>query len=346
MEQIVLRLALAQAEAGYDVGVLAMRGGSLKRHASELSIKTRILQGGRARRAMSTLSYFASKQPNVVHAHGMTSLHYASLSKLVSRPALILTIHGDTHARQASPMEWHLVSAVTVVSNAARESVSSRCKQQRLTVIQNGVDTKRHVGLKEGLRSDLGIGDVPVGVIVARLNGRKGHLTLLESLARLRKMQCAPLMLFVGDGDERARLEAHARCLRLTQENVRFLGTRSDVPSILRAADFFVLPSETEGLPLSILEAMAEELPIIASRVGGIPELVDDCKQGLLVPPNDPVALAAAIQTISQDKNLRSALGAAARVRVVECFSFARMCQRYEELYDRAIKGALDNSTP
>jgi len=109
------------------------------------------------------------------------------------------------------------------------------------------------------------------------------------------------------------------------------------VPQLLEAADFFVLPSDTEGLPLSVLEAMAHGLPIIASRVGGIPELIDDEKEGLLVEPGDADALSTAIQRLWRDRALCHRLGEAARLRAASHFSIAETTEKYEQLYNRVV---------
>ena len=146
-------------------------------------------------------------------------------------------------------------------------------------------------------------------------------------------------MLVVGDGSARHSLELQARQLALDDRAVRFLGARSDVDALLNAVDFFVLPSDTEGLPLSVLEAMAHGLPIVASHVGGIPELIDHEQHGLLVPPRDPRALAVAVQRLYRDKSLRAKLGAAARARASDEFSLSTTAQQYERLYRRAMAG-------
>jgi glycosyltransferase involved in cell wall biosynthesis len=146
-------------------------------------------------------------------------------------------------------------------------------------------------------------------------------------------------LLIVGDGPERGLVEQRAQELSLGPDTIAFLGSRSDVDDLLEASDFFVLPSVTEGMPLSVLEAMAHALPIVASRVGGLPELIDDEQHGLLVPADDAHALAVAIRRVVCDASLRRRLGKAGRERASSEFSLEMMTARYHTLYERAIAG-------
>lgn len=338
MEQVVLRLAMAQKAAGHCVGILAIRGGPLEQEIVRHGLQVTVLGSGRLMRGLRAVRYFHSVRPDVIHVHNPTSLHYAVLSRLVAHPALVLTVHGETHARRGTALEWRLVQAVAVVSHAALGTLRLPCNPRKFSVIHNGIAPENDsTEMREAARADLRVGDRVVGAIVARLSGRKGHATLLQSMAMLRDDGVAPLILVVGDGPERGQLEQQAKELRLDASRVRFLGARSDVERVLRAADFFVLPSDTEGLPLSVLEAMAHELPIVASRVGGIPEIIETNEQGLLVPPGDPAALAEAIRRVVEDPALRRSLAAAARTRVNTEFSIAKTVENYDRLYRTAL---------
>jgi glycosyltransferase involved in cell wall biosynthesis len=338
MEQVVVRLAASQKEAGHRVGVLAIHGGPLEEELLKIGIHVEVLGSGRMRRGTRTLRYFSSVRPDVVHAHNPTSLHYAVLSKLVSRARLVVTVHGETYARPGSALEWYLVSFVGVVSHAALRKLRVPCAPAKLRVIHNGIalvgDNRSQ---RDTQRLELGVSQTLVGIIVARLSGLKGHATLLRSLEKLRAAGVDLLVLVAGDGPQRGELERQARELSLDDRLVRFLGARTDVDRLLRAADFFVLPSDTEGLPLSVLEAMAHGLPVVASRVGGIPELIEHDEHGLLVPPGDPIALADAIRRLSDDPSLRRRLGDAARLRARGQFSLSNTLRKYDLLYHRAI---------
>jgi L-malate glycosyltransferase len=338
MEQVVLRLAMAQQAAGHRVGIMAVRGGLLELEVMKCGLQMSVLGSSRLMRGLRAVRYFHSVRPDVIHVHNPTSLHYAVLSRLIARPALVLTVHGETHFRRGTVLEWRLVQAVAVVSHAALRTLRLPCDPRKCSVIHNGIAPAHDsTEMRESARAELGVGDKVVGAIVARLSGRKGHATLLKSVSLLRNAGNTPLTLIVGDGPERGALEQQARQLGLDGGHVRFLGARSDVDRILCASDFFVLPSDTEGLPLSVLEAMAHGLPIVASRVGGIPEIIETSEQGLLVPPGDPAALADAIRRVVEDPALRRSLSAAARTRVNTAFSMANTLENYDRLYRRAL---------
>ena len=142
--------------------------------------------------------------------------------------------------------------------------------------------------------------------------------------------------MIVGDGPERARLEAEIRRLGL-EGAVVLAGDRDDVAAMLARADVFVLSSTSEGLPLSILEAMAAGLPVVASSVGGVPEAVEDGETGLLVPPRDPVRLAAALERLLVDPALRRRLGSNGRERVRQHFGLEAFQQAHVAVYRREL---------
>jgi L-malate glycosyltransferase len=342
MERMLLQLATAQQEAGHRVSVLALRAGPLEQEAADRSIRTKVLSSGtgRFRRSLEALRFFRAERPDIVHVHNPTSLQYAVLSKLVSRAAIVVTIHGDqdTHARLGSSFEWGLTSAAVIVSHAAGKTLRLPSHAGRLIVVHNGIATATaNEELRLDVRAELSAGDSCVGILVARIDGRKGHATLLKSLRALDDLGGSLRMWIVGDGSKREAAESLAAQLGLGQDRVRFLGRRSDIDRLLNAADFFVLPSDIEGLPLSILEAMGHGLPIVASHVGGVPEIIQDDINGLLVPAGDHAALAAAIRRVATDPVLRRRLGDAARERASVTFSLPAMVRKYDQVYDEAL---------
>src|SRR5439155_13240184 len=170
-------------------------------------------------------------------------------------------------------------------------------------------------------------GDPPVVVSVGRLKAPKTFLTLVRVLAQVDSTTFRAQI--VGDGADRPVIEAELR------GPVELLGERGDVPELLAAADVFVLSSASEGLPMSVLEAMAAGLPVVASAVGGVPELVGDA--GILVPPHDERALADALARVLGNAELRRRLGAAARARVAREFSLDATRAKHLELYERLL---------
>jgi len=171
---------------------------------------------------------------------------------------------------------------------------------------------------------------------VGRLSLEKDYGTLLRAFDELRRDHPGVSLVLVGDGPKRADLEAEARTLGLA-DRVVFLGERSDIPALLRGFDVFALSSSTEGISLTLLEAMATALPVVATRVGGNPEVVEEGATGLLVPARNPHELANALRRLLDDRNMAERMGVAGRLRVERRFSLTRMAREYESVYDRLL---------
>jgi glycosyltransferase involved in cell wall biosynthesis len=182
-------------------------------------------------------------------------------------------------------------------------------------------------------RSELARDDTaPLVLTVARLDAQKGIVHLLDAAAAVPHVSFA----IAGDGPDRAALEQRAVALGVS-DRVRFLGHRQDVPSLLAAADLFVLPSLYEGLPLAVLEAMAAGVPVIATAIGGTDEVVRDGETGMLVPPANPAALAAAIARALAGRESASRLALAARSLVAREYSVASMVRSVSHLYEELL---------
>jgi glycosyltransferase involved in cell wall biosynthesis len=180
---------------------------------------------------------------------------------------------------------------------------------------------------------------------VANLRAEKGLEVLLAAAARVVRDRPGTVFQLVGNGTMRERLEAQARELGLG-DAVRFLGHREDVPEVLHGSDLFVLPSRSEAFPNGVVEGMAAGLPVVASDVGGIPELIEHERNGLLVPVGDDQALAAALLRLIDDPVKAAALAAAARDTIQRGYSFERMVAAFEALYVSSLSSQLSNSLP
>lgn len=231
--------------------------------------------------------------------------------------------HAARHARFFAVVSEHLKRYFTEELGIPAEGV---------IVVPNGVDTER---FSPGPNT----GTAPSGSVrlisVGRLVDAKDYPTLFAAAATLRAEGREFSLSIVGDGDLRANVEANVARSGLN-DTVRLLGNRTDVGSLLQSSDAFVLSSRREGLPVSVLEALATGLPVVATKVGAIPDVVNDGENGLLVPPGDPQALAAAIRRLLDDAPLRRLIGETARRLVVEQYSLDRMVDRYAEIYDSA----------
>jgi glycosyltransferase involved in cell wall biosynthesis len=198
----------------------------------------------------------------------------------------------------------------------------------RTRVIYNGVDTGKFAfdpAKRAVLRTKMQVNDGQVVVFAAgRLSPEKGMDVLLDAMAVLPEAERHNIVLMLaGDGPERESLQRRAASLQISGK-VAFLGTRDDIPELLSAADVFVNPSRRESFGLSIAEAMSAERCVVATNVGGVPELVNAPAVGLLVPPDSPALLAAAIRRVSLDVGLRQEMGTAAVARIRAEFDLRR----------------------
>ncbi len=190
------------------------------------------------------------------------------------------------------------------------------------------------------MRERLGLSRPVVGS-VAMFRGSKGHAHLLEAFATVHARHPAARLLLVGDGIRRPWVEGLAKARGLG-DAVVFTGFRTDVPELLRVMDCFVLAStRTEGVPQSLLQAFATGVPVVASAIGGIPEVVEDGLTGILVPPEDAAALARAIESVLSDRSGGLARARAARRLVEERFSHRASVSRLLAVYDEVIAGAV-----
>jgi glycosyltransferase involved in cell wall biosynthesis len=225
-------------------------------------------------------------------------------------------------------------------SEASRDFLTRRLgyAAERVRTVHNGVELPEVPSAAERKRARLQLGlreDETLLLAMGRLDEQKGPRVLVEAAARLkrgRKPRCA----IIGDGPWRDRLRAQVARLGL-QRVVQLPGERGDVRSWLSAGDIFVLPSLWEGLPNALLEAMALGLPVAASRVDGVCEAVADGRDGLLVPPGDPAALAQALASLMDDAGLRLRLGRAARARVAGDFTLTAMLSGHENAYQQVL---------
>jgi len=208
--------------------------------------------------------------------------------------------------------------------------------RSKMTVIRSASDVSRFDPDRvapDGLRESLGFAKHdPVLVVVGRLEPQKGHRILLDALPAVLRSFPRVRLVCLSDGQLRAALERQTLKLGLT-DAVRFVGYQPDIAEWLALADISILPSFFEGLPLTVIEAMAAGRPVIASAVDGVPEVLVDGESGLLIPPGDSGALARAICRLVGDPALRQAMARAGRRRVVLEFGLERLVRETEELY-------------
>ncbi len=289
-------------------------------------------------------------RPDLVHTRNWGGFDGILAARLARIPVVI---HGE-HGREANDPEGRnrrrnrlrrllspLVDRFVAVSSDLRRWLVGTVgiPERKVVTICNGVDTHRFTGEdRESARRAMGIvdGRLVIGT-VGRLDPVKDQAALLTAFAQVRGRHPEALLLVVGDGPSRSELEARAGALDLGP-SIRFLGESKEIPRLLRGMDVFVLPSIAEGISNTILEAMATGLPIIATRVGGNPELVQDGVTGTLVSPRDPRGLGDAIAGYLEDAPRREVHGRAARRHAVERFALDRMVAAYSGLYLELIR--------
>ncbi|NQU12260.1 glycosyltransferase [bacterium] len=278
----------------------------------------------------------------VVHTHNAAPHFYGALGGRLAGARVLHTEHGKNLGDERR--SWRLnrwVAPLTDLTAAVSEKVAEEAltregvPRHRLRLVPNGIPVERFQAPvdRSALRRELGLtpSHLLVGT-VGRLVPEKNYPLLIAAFARLAASGAAVHLVLVGDGRARADLE-RAVAARGLARRVSFLGTRSDIPALLGSFDAFVLSSDTEGMPMALLEAMAAGCPIVVTAVGGNAQLIGHDQQGLLVPPRDEPALATALARLLDEPATAGRLGQAARARVTEQYSVQQMTRAYEELW-------------
>ncbi|MFC0250925.1 TIGR03088 family PEP-CTERM/XrtA system glycosyltransferase [Massilia consociata] len=289
-------------------------------------------------------------KPAILHTYNLGTIEYAATAWAAGVPVRVHAEHGrDARDPQGINPKHNLLRRLLVPFIDRYVPVSRdlhgwlervvRIPGRKVQLIDNGVDTERFRApvaasdpVREPWQDDPGA--FVIGT-VGRLQDVKDQATLIDAFAHLRTMmpEAKLRLVLVGDGPLRAQLEARVR-ERGVQDGVCFAGPRSDVAPVMRSFSLFALSSIAEGTPVTLLEAMASGLPVVATAVGGIPDLVEHGVSGTLVPPQDPRALAAAIAPYVRERALARRHGASGRARIEQQYSMQAMLAAYVALYD------------
>lgn len=281
------------------------------------------------------------QRPDILHTHLYHPNLYGRLAALgLGLPGVVAAVHNSYTRVKIHRRLWNyllarvsdrvLVGSAQVFSDVRRYD---GVPDPRLLLLPYGIrlDELDTEVSREEARRTLRVSGFVLGA-VGRLEEQKGHDQLLAALAQVRRQIPDFTLLLVGDGRRREALERQAAESGLA-DRVRFLGTRRDLPIIYRSLDLFVQPSRWEGLPLALLKAMGAGLPVLATRVSGVREVVSDGGNGRLVAPGDPEALALALAQLYQQPESRARMGAAARLTIRDRYSLKAMLARLESLY-------------
>ena len=285
-------------------------------------------------------------QPDIVHTFLLTGSLYGRFAAMMARVPVVIGTEVNVYERKRP---WHVqaerwlmrgTDAVIASAESVREFYIKQINADpaKVEVIYNAVDWSRLETTisREDMRRAMDVPvDGPLLGIIARLTEQKGHRVLLDALAQRPDLSRAHLVI-VGDGPLSAALQRQAAGLGIA-DRVRFLGARRDLGNLLSAIDVFVMPSFWEGLPLAMVLAMGAGLPVVATRVAGIPEVVQDGVNGLLVTPGESGELGAALSRVVNDDTTRVLLGQAARAFVRPRFGVDGYVNAITGLYDRLL---------
>lgn len=292
------------------------------------------------------LALIREKQVQLIHAHEFDAIVHGTLAAALARVPIVATIHGKNYYWQTATRRtaYRLASryaCMVAVSEDLKGFVTERTgiPARLIRVIYNGIDSFPDVepAKQLRLRSDIGLNgqDRIIGA-VGSLYPVKGHRFLIEAMPAIIRDCPNARLLLVGRGDQEVHLKEQVKKLGI-ERSVYFLGLRQDISTLLSIMEVFVLPSLSEGLSVATLEAMASARPVVATRVGGNPELVVDGETGILVPSEDSQALATGIADLLLDRPRARTLGEKGRERVEQRFQMRMMVDEYRKLYEQCI---------
>jgi len=352
--QVLLSKLVLRPE--FRLSVILFNGGRLGKEIEALGVPVTVFpeaEWGSGKVFLELARKFKQSDVKILHTHKYKdTILAAPAAKLCGIPYVVRTVHGlrepfeGLRAFKMSLYEsiertvhrW-CVNSIIGVSSQIERRYRAEGAVSRVVCIRNGIDLeKKPIQADRWLtRKELGI-DVETCLIgtVGRLTPVKGLSYLIQSLSILLRQRANVRLLIVGDGMIRKDLEAQAHNLGIG-ENVVFLGHREDTLELMQALDIFVLPSLSEGIPMALLEAMAASRAVVASRVGGIPEIVEDGVEGILVEPMDVTRLAESCMKLIDFPENAMKMGEQARKRVVQDFSASAMADRVEGLYKELV---------
>jgi glycosyltransferase involved in cell wall biosynthesis len=351
-EQVILNLAASEKTLSY---VGALRNAHSPHFevidvARSTGLRT-VLFDSRGRIDFGTVfqikRFLKQNRIDILHTHGYKSDIVGLLAARLAKTSWVATNHvwhpltGKLRLYESlDAFVLRFARRIVAVSPSIRDDlISTKVPPGSIRVIDNGIDLDRFTQSKPTgtLKAELGICENDIVVtIVGRLSPEKGHRTFLKAAKTIYAKQAHVRFLIVGDGPMDAELRAEAASLNLG-ERVIFAGFRQDMPEIYALSDLLVNASSIEGLPMTILEAMASKVPVIAARTGGIPGIVKDNETGLLVDSGDEDGLRARMELLIADREKSRRLAAAAFELVTMKYSRKRMCEAYWEVYQEVL---------
>lgn len=359
---MVFSLIKELQKIGYEVTLLILRKNILYSNAYKQGIKVQVIRkknGLDIQLLWRLYRYLKKEKFDIIHTHSIGSNFYGRIAKLLKwKTRLVTTVHGDTLSNLSGAFKIYLViyfvhyidlwmaiisDKVFSVSNNLREKLISKgLSRNKVIVIHNGInlevlDKSTSIGNQEKLKKEFGIknGEKIIGT-VGRLIPVKNYKLLLKAAKDISQAEKKTKVLIVGDGKEENELKKLVIELKL-KDNIIFTGWRTDLAHLYGIMNIFILSSKSEGLPITILEAMACKKPVVATNVGGITEAVRHGKSGLLVPSDDYIALASSIKSLLNDPNRCHAMGEEGRQIVEKKFTIEKMAANTAGVYSGLI---------
>lgn len=347
VEQFIFSFSSELKELKEDALVVLFHKGALYRKLTEAGIETHVFSGPKydPRSIFKIADFFSRRDIALVHTNGYKADIICGLAAKLRGIPSVKTEHGmlepapslakqiklNANINLARALSPRLFRAIVFVSEDLSKRVGPSWK--RKYVIHNGIGNLPENGNVPG---ELSAADFNLG-IVGRLSKIKGHVYLFQAIEKLREAYAIRLNVF-GSGPLETALKGYCEQRGLT-ERVRFLGFRRDIYDCMAALKIFIMPSLNEGTPYALLEAMYLGLPIVASKVGGLKEILSDNNDALLVPPSDSDALARAILHIYENPEEGARLGANARRKVMQKYRIEHMAGKYLEVFREVLKG-------
>lgn len=341
LERFVLDLIEANKNVFNQFVVCLERAGELSKTCKAEVISMNMPPGLHLRAAWDIAKIVRDKKVDIIHTHNEKAQLYGGIAGLLARVPVVHTKHGKNETGFFSVLRNSLMSrlcrnVITVSRDAAVQCINDEnIPIHKVATILNGINTNTFSRFTSQMEARIKLGielNVPVIGIVARLAPVKDHATLMVSCRQLKDKGAQFRLLVVGDGPLRGELENLASSLGI-HDRVNFLGVRTDIPSLMQSMDLFVLSSTSEGISLTLVEAMACELPVVATEVGGNPEVIVEGETGFLVPPQNSELMAERISQLLENPQLRQQLGKNGRKRAECVFSLSRAALEYANLY-------------
>ncbi len=370
----VTLLNAALAARGHETllvhGAIEPGEASLERLVRELNVPAvrcdglgRSVRVGSDVRALSAIARLIARfRPDIVHTHTakagtlgrVAAFAYNLATPRRSRAVVVHTFHGHVFDGYFSPGASRLIrmterglaaisDRIVTISPRQRDDIVDRYRiatRDKTRVVPLGLDLDPLLALRAGspgMRLEL---NIPADAIVVGYAGRmvpvKDLVTLIDGFARADPAVHGLYLILAGDGPEREELASRSRALGIA-DRTRFIGWTDDLPRLYGTMDIFALSSINEGTPVAAIEAMAAGRPVVATSVGGVPDVVDSDVTGLLVPPQDAIALGEALSRLARDAGIRQRMGASARLKAAHNYSYQRLADDVERLYQEDL---------